>query len=462
MKFWILSSLSTVSLLILSGCGGTPIPAEKAKIDKTLPKVSLTKHGIIVGMKSVAFEWRDMTDPRVKGVYIYKKEPSTQENTSELRYYKTLDTRFKTHFVDNNVQPNSKYSYKFKVFSSDAEGVDSKTIVVKTLPVLESVSWIHSITGLPRLAKIIWRPHTNEKVKEYMVERKAIEDDVWEEVARVEGRLSAEYIDDGLADNHVYEYRVRVVTYDNIISSPSQIVKVMTKPLPKSIKNIKTTKSLSRRIKISWSASSQKDFSYYNLYRCENIDGSYEVIAKLTANSYNNTIEEDDKNYFYRVSAVDSDGLESIFDTNSIHGKTLPKPNAPAIVNTKLLGNTIAVDWSRTDPRSVSYVVLRKHKQGWFDGTEKEFKGISSTRFLDKNIVADSTYSYTVFSVDKYGVRSEGSIEVQVITPESTELLSAPIQKAVIEEVHSVEEKRVETQKEDVIAPSENLDLSGL
>ena len=460
MKLWILSTLSTVSLLILSGCGGTPIPAEQAKIDKTLPKVTLTQHGIIVGMKSVAFEWRDMLDPRVGGIYVYKKEPSTKEKQSDLIYYTTLNTRFTTHFVDNDVEPDTRYTYKFRTFSDSAEGLDSKLIVINTLPVLESVSWIHSITGLPRVAKIIWRPHTNEKVEKYIIERKASEDEKWEEIARVKGRLSAEYIDEGLADSHVYQYRVRVVTYDNITSTPSQIVKIVTKALPISVSNIKTTKKLPKKIHISWSESTQKDFAYYILYRSDAIDGNYEAIAQLTTNFFSDKIDEDGKSYFYRVSVVDKDGLESISDKNSVHGMTLSKPNTPASVSAKLIGKSIEVTWSKTDERTASYTILRKHKKGWFDETSKEFTGITTTHFQDKNIEADSTYTYTVYSVDANGIKSEASTEVQVVTPESTELISAPAQ-AVREEVQTVE-KVSQVHQEDVIAPSENLDLSGL
>jgi PBP1b-binding outer membrane lipoprotein LpoB len=77
MKSWILSSSLTVSLLILSGCSGSPTPAKKedVKIDTTLPRVSLTTHGVISGMKSIAFEWKSIKDPRVKGIYVYKQAP---------------------------------------------------------------------------------------------------------------------------------------------------------------------------------------------------------------------------------------------------------------------------------------------------------------------------------------------------------------------------------------------------
>jgi len=461
MKFLSATTLLTVSLLILSGCGAKPTPKESAVIDSTLPIVSLTQNGIIVGMKSVAFEWHTLTDQRVKGIYVYKKAPSTSELPSQMQYLATINSRFHTHFIDTNVNPDTKYSYAFTTFRDDAEGKRSKAVVVNTLPVLQSVSWIHSITGMPRVAKIIWRPHSNEKVEYYEVERKTLEDEKWEKIATVNGRLNAEFIDEELNDNYVYMYRLRAITYDNITSTPSQIVKVITKALPSSIKNIKTTTTLAHRINIKWSASTQDDFALYYVYKSETIDGSYELIAKLHNNKFTDKIDENGKSYFYRVSAVDKDGLESEHTKSSIQGMTLSQPSAPAIVEAKLTNKLIVIRWSKTDPRSISYIVTKKHKQGWFKESSEEFTGIKSKEFIDKNIEPDSTYTYIVQSIDKNGIKSEPSMAVKIVTPESTEIQKAKVEEVVQKETETISAPVPESNK-NVIDASQDLDLSGL
>jgi len=100
MKVSILTTLCAASLLLLSGCAEiTPTPKEKVVVDTTLPTVSLTKNGIITDMKTVAFEWKSITDPRVEGIYVYKKS-SENKDSKELEYYDTIDTRYSTHYVD--------------------------------------------------------------------------------------------------------------------------------------------------------------------------------------------------------------------------------------------------------------------------------------------------------------------------------------------------------------------------
>jgi len=462
MKFWTVATSLTVSLLILSGCQ-TPTPASKESvvIDKTLPVVTLTQKGILTGMTSVAFEWKAIKNPRVEGIYVYRKAPSKLENEeSKLAYYTTIENRFKTHYVDTDVTPDTEYTYQFQTFSKEAQSPKSRLIKVHTLPVLQSVAWIHSITGMPRVAKIIWRPHSNQKVKYYIIERKTLEDEQWNELAKVYGRLNAEYIDEGLEDNHVYMYRVRVGTYDGIISTPSEIVKVVTKALPLPVKNIRATNSLPKKIKLNWSVSKAKDFYKYNLYRSEKLDGNYKLIANLYNNSYVDKIDEDGKVYFYRVSVVDKDGLESEHDKYSVQGMTLNKPLAPAIVEAKLLGDKIELVWSKTDPRSVAYLVTKEQKKGWFDESTEAFDGLKSTVFIDKKIEPNSTYTYRVYSIDKYDITSEPSMAVKIVTPESQEIIVAPKKKKSVQKSKTT--KSVTVKQQDVISPVDDLDLSGL
>ncbi|RLA79915.1 MAG: hypothetical protein DRG78_11965 [Epsilonproteobacteria bacterium] len=457
MKLWTLSTFCAASLLVLSGCGGaTPKPKEEVVIDNTLPMVTLTKNGTVVDMNAIAFEWKSITDPRVKGIYIYKKNPDTKDTKSDLEYYKTIPSRFTTHYVDTNVVPDTKYSYAFKTFAKDSEGVKSRVIVLNSLPVLESVSWIHSITDMPRSAKIIWRPHSNQKVKSYIIERKTLEDEKWSKLAVIDGRLNAEFIDLDLNDNFVYHYRVRVHTYDDITSSPSKIVKVITKALPKGISKITTTKNLPKKIKVSWEKSKAKDFGLYYVYRSESVDGSYDLVATLHNNKFEDKIDEDGKSYFYRVSVVDKDGLESKHEKLSIQGMTLPKPETPDVVKANEVGKNIEITWSSNDKRIETFTVTKTHKKSWIDTTSEDFEGIKGNKFIDREVLADSEYTYIVYGVDKYGIKSEPSIEIKIKTKESDKII--PAKKEAQKEIVDAPVQEADTTE--TISPVQDLDLN--
>jgi fibronectin type 3 domain-containing protein len=464
MKLWSLSTLLTASLLLFSGCvGSSPKPKDESSVDETLPLVHLTKSGVILGMKEIAFEWERIKDPRVEGVYIYKSKLLDDNSQSKLEFYTTIDNRFSTHYLDRNIEPNTQYKYAFKTFSHNADGRLSKVLNVKSLPVLHSVSWIYSVTGMPRVAKILWRPHSNQKVTSYIIERQVLNNGEWDEVAQIKGRLSAEYIDTELEDNHIYKYRIRVKTFDNIISSPSSVVKVVTKALPQGVKSIHATTNLAKEIKIEWSKTNSKDFSLYYLYRAEDIDGDYKLIATLHNPVFRDKIDEDGKVYFYRVSIVDKDGLESKNNKVFATGKTLIKPDTPTITKAKLIDNKkVELQWVSNDPRVQTYTITKTEKQGWFEKTSQNIENIPSNQYIDTDIKPGTKYTYVLYGVDQYGIKSKPTLDIEIQTKESEEVIEQVQEKQNKVQSKSTNETIAKKQKDELVSPVEDLDINGL
>jgi fibronectin type 3 domain-containing protein len=414
MKLLNLVTSCAVSLLFLSACAGTPTPKSEPIIDEKLPVVQLTENGAKADVNAIALEWKSITDPRVQGIYIYKGSLD-EKNPKETAYYETIKSRFPTHYLDTHVEPDTKYTYQFKVYSKEAEGRMSEAVVVSTLPMMESVTWIHAVQDMPRSAKILWRPHPNEKVNAYKIQRRTLESKEWDDVAIVHGRLSAEYIDNNLKDKFTYIYRIRSLTYDHLTSKPSKEVKVVTKPLPKSIENITATKKLPRKIEIKWAKTNVSDFKTYRVYRSTALDGSYEMIAEVGNTTYIDNIEEDGKTYFYSVTVVDKDGLESKRE-EAAQGSTLKKPDAPDLVEATLIKEKVKISWSKGDERIKTYIVEKRYKKSLFDEAVEDYEDVKGLEFIDPEIQPAMTYYYKVFSVDEFGIKSEPSIEVELKT----------------------------------------------
>lgn len=449
MKLWTLITLCTASLLILSGCGAKPTPKKEAVVDDTLPIVKLTNNGTIADVNAIAFEWELITDPRVKGVYIYKIDLDNAKVDSD-EYYDTVDNRFSTHYLDSNVEPNSKYGYYFKTYSANAESKKSKITTISSLPLMESVAWLHSIGSMPRSAKIIWRPHTNQKVKAYIIQRKTLEEDIWRDIATVNGRLNAEYIDKNLKDNYTYKYRIKTVTFDNLVSKPSQEVTVVTKKLPKELTQITASTDLPKKIEIKWEESDTKDFLVYRLYRSSSIDGSYKVVIDTKKNSYVDLIEEDGKEYFYRVSVFDKDKLESAYENHSVLGKTLIKPKSPSLVEAKLVNGKVTISWVSSDSRDKSFTVQKRYKKSFIESSIEDFENIKGTQFIDSEIEAGKTYYYKVFSVDTHGIKSEPSIEIELKIEDKTVKNTLSNTEKTLQQNNSVDVNKAD---EEIIIP---------
>ena len=393
----------SLALSLFSGCAPQPVPQKTVTIDSTLPTPSM--NGFIADITSAAFEWKPIEDIRVSGYYIYRNTPGAEDQ--KLQRIATIDSRFSTHFVDSDLKPASNYQYRFSTFTKEGtESVGSETILVATQPMIAPVSFFQSVGNMPRSAKLLWRPHPNGKINGYIIERQDATDQKWNTIATITGRLNAEFIDHNLKDGQVYFYRIKATTFDNMATDSSEVTKVVTKPLPPEIKGITSTNNLPRAITLTWEPSPLSDFSHYNIYRSSTPDGSFEYLAKLQATSFTDKITEDGKFYFYKITAVDKDGLESPRSSIATQGSTLSKPQTPIAYAGKIVDKTAELQWKNSDPRTVSYTVVKTTKTSWINRTSIDINNITDTNFRDSDIKPDTEYLYEIISVDKDGIRS--------------------------------------------------------
>jgi len=421
----LIKPISLIALILLvSGCSYKDglTKAEKPKIDDSLEVVDSQSIRSISDVNAIAFEWRKVDDPRVVGYHFYRA--NLQKDGEKLKLIDTIENRYTTHYVDEDLTPNTKYVYK--ISSATKTDVESKTTndyVATTLPRIEGVSFIQAISNLPRQIKIIWRPHTNERIKSYKIERSSPQTSKWEELDTIDGRLQAEYIDDDLEDNVIYNYRVTAIGFDKMETLASEIVKAQTKPLPEGIINLKTSTDLPRKITLNWQASQTSDVIQYNIYRSSSIDGFFTILKTVNAKTLNyvDFINEDGKTYFYKVSSVDKDGLESDLNINPSMGATLSKLNKPIITLAQIQGEKAILNWQPGDRRAVSYTVYKTIKENFFNSKTIKFEGIEALRFEDKDIVRGVSYSYAIQSVDKDGIVSEITNKTELILPKLKE-----------------------------------------
>lgn len=409
MKLFRLMMFSIVSILVFSGCQNTPTPQSKPTVDPSLPTVVGLK--VLSDITEVGFEWSPKYDERVMGYYVYRSNP--KEQTGKLHRVATIKDRYSSHYVDTNLLPQTRYYYRFSTFSSDGrESVPSEMITVSTKKMIPSVAYLKAIVGLPNRVKIIWRPLEYPRVSSYIIERNDLSSTEWKKIATVKGRLSAEYIDAGLKNNYLYKYRIRVETFDGLISKPSQIVEASTKPLPAMVENVRATNDLPKKIVLSWSPSLNKDISYYKVYRAINSLLFYSYYAKTKDTKFVDLINQNGKSYYYKVTAVDKDGLESLKQPSPIVGSTLSIPNTVSITSIKQNSNSVMLTWMGNDDRAVSYNIKKE-----FRGKTQNLTGIRSFSYQDRDVVPGVEYKYSVIAIDKYGLASKPSEPILITIP---------------------------------------------
>lgn len=378
------------------------------KYDGSLPRIVGLKG--ISDINSIALEWRP-TNEYVDGYFIYR----TTGNSPQLELVTEIKDKFISHYVDKDLQSDTAYKYQIASYLRDKESYSSEPLIIKTLKPLESVSFLKAIENMPRKVKLIWRPHDNPRVQSYIIERRAIGTTKWEDVTKLEGRLQVEYIDSNLKDNTSYEYRMKVETFDKIISLPSEIARSRTKDTLPMVQNVRATLDRPNKIQLSWEAVPMGDVHHYNVYRSNFEAMGFDIVKKTNATTFTDEINDVGAVRYYRVSAVDGDDLEGSIASTPIKGSTLPPPSPPTIMNNIVNYSEVSIAWVSTTPRAKKYIVTKK-EAGW-DGKSFDFVNIEATSFTDKDIIPGKEYIYTVKAIDEYGLVSEPSLELQFVVP---------------------------------------------
>jgi uncharacterized protein len=408
-------------ILLFSGCNnvfdGLNTPT-KPKINESIETVDFNSIKSIPDIVSIGFEWQKVNDPKVIGYNFYRTD--LQKDGKSLKLVKTIENRYATHYVDKDLEPNTKYAYQ--ISAKTADGSESRTTdayMVQTLPRIVPVSFVQAISELPNRVKLLWRPHQDKRIEYYRIEKFNTTLNEWIHLKTVDQRLQVEYIDTGLDNNTSYKYRIKAFTFNHVESAPSPVVVGKTKALPLDVTNIKASNNQTKKINISWNASNTSDIIKYEIHRSSYSSLGFSKIATVNSDvlEYEDKINDDGKSYYYRVIAIDKDHLQSPFKGNAIEGKTLGKPAKPILTLGQIQGNKAILNWRAGDNRAISYNVQKRIRLNFFEYKTLNFNNINDLRFEDTDILSGVEYKYSIQANDEFGLVSERTDETSLTLP---------------------------------------------
>ena len=404
--------------ILATGCANKGIGPSKhiPQVRQDLPVVKGIK--TLPDTKAVGLEWKMAPAPDVHGYYLYRAVAGGQ-NTKLQRVAK-IDDPYASHYVDKALKPATEYVYQMSTYDEDGdESRQSAAVRVRTMPPVGPVSFVRAITNLPKRIKVIWRPHNDLRVVGYVIERATVKNhDTWKKRKEIANRLSAEFIDKELGSGDVYIYRVRAKLCDKSLTAPSEAVKAITKPLPKPPFDVLVSSNLPRRIHVEWKPSPTPDVVYYKVYRSPFASGFYKYRAKVKTTVYDDHVSESGKIYYYKITAVDKDGLESpMLDAPSI-GKTLERPVPPTIISSGLRNGKPMIQWSVNDHRAIKFRVVRTYWSG-LTKKKRSFENIHGRQFVDSTALPGIKYTYIVKAIDNHKIESHDSNKVEIFVPKA-------------------------------------------
>ena len=327
----------------------------------------------------------------VSGATSYRVFRSESRGTG----YSLLGTTTATSYTNTGAAVGKTYYYRVKAVNSVGTSGHSNIVSGKAktaAPAAPSVTAGNSSTGKPKLT---WNA-VSGAVK-YEVYRSTRQNSGYSLLGTT---TSTSYVNTGASTGTTYYYRVKAVNRNGMASGYSNIVSGKAKAAAPAAPSVTAGNSSTGKPRLTWKAVSGA--VSYRIYRSESRGTGYSLLGTTSSTSYVNTGAAAGKTYYYRVKAVNRDGMASGY-SNIVSGKAkAAAPAAPSVT----IGNSSTgkpqLTWKAVSG-AVSYRIYRSESRG----TGYSLLGTtSSTSYVNTGAAAGKTYYYRVKAVNRDGMAS--------------------------------------------------------
>ena len=405
---------------------GLPVP-----VTTTGPPAPLTRlHASGNGLRSVRLFWEPSQDPTVTGYVIYRStnrsgpyEKIATVNGHDQQTYFDLGRR-KGFSRYGKLKDNTLYFYIVRTRNYvNVESADSKIVSALTKGAPPPPTGLKAIGGQARKVPLTWTASTDPDVKGYAIFRATDKNGPFLQIDYVSGRLRQEFVDQGawgepLADNTRYFYRLQAVNVVDVNSEDSNIASALTKPVPVAVTGITTSNNLYRRVELTWLPNPEGDITRYEIFRGTIEDNTTLRVGSVPASEthFTDTYLRDGVIYWYRIRAIDMDGLEGEL-SQVVQATTKPLPVQPTAVTAQLASNGILLKWKKNPEEDISYYEI---VTAGFLATQIG-QSETPTFFYQTELEPGQTYSFRIRAVDADGLKSPYSDPVTIRVPGVTQ-----------------------------------------
>jgi len=333
-------------------------------------------------VRCVPLKWEPSPEQDVVRYDVY------QARAAEGPFAKIGEVQGRTtiRYTDGGGNPGSledegTYYYRIRAVNNvTAESADSETVHAVTRAVPPEVQQVTAVSARPREVPLSWVVSADTSVMGYEVWRTLADADDWVQIARLTDRNSIRYTDRGgekdgaklglLKDGTEYQYKVIAFNTANVRSSASEVVKAKTKVIPVPPAGVAASTQLAHTIRLTWQPNPEKDVNGYWVESAKKPTGSFRKLAvtHVSAGAALTAEEQElDSNVtrFYRVKALDREGLESLW-SDVVEGHSKLIPSAPTGLSAKAESGMIRLTWQASPQADVTqYKVWVKKMLSW-------------------------------------------------------------------------------------------------
>lgn len=368
--------------------------------------------------KSIRINWTHQDMSNLIGFKIFRSNNADGPFTQ-------IATTIENFYIDENLKLNETFYYRVKAI--DKKGTDSefslsvvgKTSIAPQPPIFLNIQ--DNVKG----AYLQWRsrPQSGKESDNveagYKVFRKVQTEKEFKEVAVVPADNTT-YTDHGLKDNTAYTYTLTAFNALNTESDFSAILEVTT---PHGVSGLKVESGKIRRVPLKWDVNVNDVVEGYRVYRAQGENDEYKKIAQTPDRhsiSYMDTGLEDNKTYWYRVTACNKNNIETDM-SEPVSATTRPKPPVPAGLAAKSgEARKVSLKWEAIkspEDEIRGYKIYRAaEEKGEYNKAAEVDAG--KDQFSDNNTpLKDNTvYYYRISSYNSAGAESQQTESVSATT----------------------------------------------
>ena len=329
----------------------------------------------------------------VSGATSYRVFRSESRGTG----YSLLGTTTATSYVNTGAAVGKTYYYRVKAVNSVGTSGYSNIVSGKAktaAPAAPSVTIGNSSTGKPQLT---WKA-VSGAVK-YEVYRSTRQNSGYSLLGTT---TSTSYVNTGASTGTTYYYRVKAVNRNGMASGYSNIVSGKAKAAAPAAPSVTAGNSSTGKPRLTWKAVSGA--VSYRIYRSESRGTGYSLLGTTSSTSYVNTGAAAGKTYYYRVKAVNRDGMASGY-SNIVSGKaTLPAPVLN--IGLSVSSGKPMLAWDAV-PGATSYRIYRSTSRGTGYSL---LATTTSTSYVNTSAAKGTTYYYRVKACNAAGLSPYSNI----------------------------------------------------
>ena len=335
-----------------------------------------------------------LTWKAVSGAVKYEVYRSTRQNSG----YSLLGTTTATSYVNTGASTGTTYYYRVKAVNRNGMASGYSNIVSgkakAAAPAAPSVTAGNSSTGKPRLT---WKAVSG--ATSYRIYRSESRGTGYSLLGTTS---STSYVNTGAAAGKTYYYRVKAVNRDGMASGYSNIVSGKAKAAAPAAPSVTAGNSSTGKPRLTWKAVSGA--TSYRIYRSESRGTGYSLLGTTSSTSYVNTGAAAGKTYYYRVKAVNRDGMASGY-SNIVSGKaTLPAPVLN--IGLSVSSGKPMLAWDAV-PGATSYRIYRSTSRGTGYSL---LATTTSTSHVNTSAAKGTTYYYRVKACNAAGLSPYSNI----------------------------------------------------